>query len=271
MGKVFLVDVAKCNGCYNCQIVCKDEHCGNDWRPYAASQPETGQFWMRLEEKTRGQVPVVKVAYKPVMCAHCASAPCASACASDAFVRREDGLLLIDPERCTGCARCAEACPQGSIYFNAELGIAQKCTGCAHLLDNGWEVPRCVDACAHEAILYDEKENLTSLIEHAEVLEEVASCGSRAYYLNLPQRFIAGSIVDFEADELLIGAAVTLAGRAGASFEQVTDQLGDFLFDQIAPDVYTLSVSASGYDTREMEVDVRDADRTVGDVGVTKS
>ena len=68
MGKVFLVDVAKCNGCYNCQIVCKDEHCGNDWRPYAAPQPETGQFWMRLEEKTRGQVPVVKVAYKPVMC-----------------------------------------------------------------------------------------------------------------------------------------------------------------------------------------------------------
>ena len=47
MAKVFAIDVAKCNGCYGCQIVCKDEHCGNDWRPYAAPQPETGQFWMR--------------------------------------------------------------------------------------------------------------------------------------------------------------------------------------------------------------------------------
>ena len=61
MAKVFAIDVAKCNGCYGCQIVCKDEHCGNDWRPYAAPQPETGQFWMRIDEKTRGQVPVVKV------------------------------------------------------------------------------------------------------------------------------------------------------------------------------------------------------------------
>ena len=66
MAKVFAIDVAKCNGCYGCQIVCKDEHCGNDWRPYAAPQPETGQFWMRIDEKTRGQVPVVKVSYTPV-------------------------------------------------------------------------------------------------------------------------------------------------------------------------------------------------------------
>ena len=33
--KAFLVDVSICNGCYNCQIACKDEHCSNDWMPYA--------------------------------------------------------------------------------------------------------------------------------------------------------------------------------------------------------------------------------------------
>ena len=47
--KAFLVDVSICNGCYNCQIACKDEHCSkNDSMPIAAPQPETGQFSMKL-------------------------------------------------------------------------------------------------------------------------------------------------------------------------------------------------------------------------------
>ena len=46
--KVFVIDIAKCNGCYNCQIACKDEHVGNDWTPYAKPQPDTGQFWMKV-------------------------------------------------------------------------------------------------------------------------------------------------------------------------------------------------------------------------------
>ena len=36
MSKVFVIDVARCSGCHNCQLACKDEHCENDWRPYAA-------------------------------------------------------------------------------------------------------------------------------------------------------------------------------------------------------------------------------------------
>ena len=52
--KAFIVDVARCNGCYCCQIACKDEHVGNDWSPYAKPQPDTGQFWCRLNEYTRG-------------------------------------------------------------------------------------------------------------------------------------------------------------------------------------------------------------------------
>ncbi len=45
MGKVLVIDISKCNGCYNCQIACKDEHVGNDWTPIAKPQPDTGQFW----------------------------------------------------------------------------------------------------------------------------------------------------------------------------------------------------------------------------------
>jgi tetrathionate reductase subunit B len=44
--KVFVIDVAVCNGCHCCQIVCKDEHVSNDWTPIAKPQPDTGQFWV---------------------------------------------------------------------------------------------------------------------------------------------------------------------------------------------------------------------------------
>ena len=65
MGKVFVIDVGICNGCYSCQIACKDEHVGNDWAPIAKSQPNTGHFWMFLEEHIRGTVPKVKMHYIP--------------------------------------------------------------------------------------------------------------------------------------------------------------------------------------------------------------
>ncbi|WP_243131241.1 hypothetical protein [Desulfitobacterium sp. LBE] len=63
--KVFVIDVARCNGCYTCQIVCKDEHVDNDWAPIARPQPETGHFWMKMKEKTVGSVPKVQVQYTP--------------------------------------------------------------------------------------------------------------------------------------------------------------------------------------------------------------
>ena len=61
--KAFVMDLAICNGCYCCQIACKDEHVANDWTPYAKPQPDYGQFWMKMEEKVRGTVPKVKVSY----------------------------------------------------------------------------------------------------------------------------------------------------------------------------------------------------------------
>ena len=271
MSKVFLIDVAKCNGCYNCQVVCKDEHCGNDWRPYAAEQPDTGQFWMRLNEKVRGQVPVVRIAYTPMFCAHCEDAPCAQVCSAGAFERREDGLLLLNPDKCLGCKDCLEACPQNAIFFNESVQIAQKCTGCAHLLDNGWEVPRCVDACAHEAILYKERAEFGELLDSAETLKGVSFFGSQVFYLNLPKRFIAGCAVDFTADEVLIGAKVSLFEEENCIAVCETDEFGDFKFDQIEPASYNLRIETEGYEPFEGLVDVRKIDVCVGDLSITRS
>ena len=63
--KAFVVDLGKCNGCYACQLACKDETVGNEWPPYSKPQPDTGQFWLKMFEKTHGQVPKVRVEYRP--------------------------------------------------------------------------------------------------------------------------------------------------------------------------------------------------------------
>jgi Fe-S-cluster-containing dehydrogenase component len=54
--KVFAFDLSICNGCYCCQVACKDEHGANDWMPYAKPQPDTGQFWVKVQENVRGTV-----------------------------------------------------------------------------------------------------------------------------------------------------------------------------------------------------------------------
>jgi Fe-S-cluster-containing dehydrogenase component len=216
-----------------------------------------------VEEKVRGQVPWTRISYQPTFCAHCADAPCEAAATGGAIQRREDGLVLIDPAKAKGQRALADACPIGAIYYNDALDIPQKCTGCAHLLDNGWEVPRCVDACATDAILYlDEAE---ADLEGCTVLPELEGLGARVYYRNYPKRFIAGTLVDVAADEVSIGTEVVLRDAAGAEVAKtVTDEFGDFKFDQIEKAAYV--VAASGL---ELAADVTEQDLSLGDIDIS--
>ncbi len=184
--KVFMVDSTRCNGCYNCQIACKDEHCGNDWTPYAVSQPETGQFWLKQHEFVRGNVPHVKMTYVPVMCQHCEDAPCMASCPVEgAIYTRDDGLVIIDPQKCSGCMNCVDACPYGVIYFNTASQVAQKCTGCAHLLDRGWAEPRCVDACPTGALLFGEEADLSAKTAEGVTLHPEFGLKTKVFYKGL--------------------------------------------------------------------------------------
>ncbi len=244
--KRIVVDVSICNGCYNCQIACKDEHCGNDWSPYAKPQPDTGQFWMKLNEYVRGNIPQVKMSYVPVMCQHCEDAPCAAACPTDAITTREDGLVIINPKLCSGCMNCVDACPYGAIYFNQHLNLAQKCTGCAHLLDRGWEVPRCVDACPTEALKYVEESELSDeVLSEGETLHPEYGLKTLVSYLNLPDKFIAGTVYDPDENEVVIGATCTLTGE-GQTYTQETNHWGDFWFEGLEIGSYSLTIEAAG-------------------------
>ena len=266
--KVFVFDAAKCNGCHSCQVACKDEHCGNDWMPYAKPQPETGQYWYKLNEYVRGTVPKVKVAYVPTLCMHCDEGPCIPACPHGSISKREDGLVLIDPAKCNGCQLCVDACPYGAISFNRALRVAQKCTGCAHLLDRGWPIkePRCVDACLTGALVFGEESELQDLIAKAEVIEPKSgdSPKARVYYLNLPKRFIAGTVYDPVAEEVVIGATCTLGGDGTGTV--TTDEFGDFWFEGLEVGSYALKIEAAGLPAKQIDAISTDEDVNLGDI-----
>ncbi len=271
MKKAFVIDLSICNGCYCCQIACKDEHVGNNWMPYSMPQPDTGQFWVGIQEKVRGTVPKVMVSYLPKMCMHCEDAPCMKDCQVEgAIYQREDGMVIIDPEKCTGCKLCADACPYDAIFFNENLNIAQKCTGCAHLLDDGWDVPRCVDQCATEALKFGTEEELKDLIAKADPRTYKMGLSTRVHYLNMPKKFIAGTLYDPTEKEVVIGAVCTLTDtESGASETVETDNFGDFWFRGLADGrTYKLTLEKDGkskiFDTVSTADDVN-----LGDIPLT--
>jgi Fe-S-cluster-containing dehydrogenase component len=272
--KVFVIDVGICNGCYSCQIACKDEHVGNDWSPIAKPQPDTGQFWMRQTEHIRGTVPKVKMHYIPMPCMHCDEAPCIPACPVENIIyKRDDGLVIIDADKCNGCKACVDACPYNAIFFNESLNIAQKCTGCAHLLDGGeWKIPRCADACPTEAIKFGEEADFKALIAKAEVLKPELKLKPRVYYLNIPKKFIAGTVYDPIEKEVVIGATCTLTGpKAGKKVTATTDAFGDFWFQGLADGAYSLTIEAAGFAAKSFDKLSTEKDVNLGDIPLAKT
>ena len=270
--KAFVIDVSICNGCYCCQIACKDEHVANDWTPYAKPQPDTGQFWLKLNEFIRGTVPKVKMHYIPLLCMHCDAAPCVAACpVKDTIYKRDDGLVIIDPEKCTGCKNCLDSCPYNVIYFNENLNIAQKCTGCAHLLDEGQAIkePRCVDACPTEALKFIDESDLNNLKRRAEVLHPELGTQPRVYYLDIPKKFIAGTVYDPVDKNVVIGAVCTLSSN-GKALTVETDGFGDFWFNGLVEGTYSLNIDAKGFRPKKFDLISTEKDVNLGDIALDK-
>jgi Fe-S-cluster-containing dehydrogenase component len=267
--KTFIIDTTICNGCYNCQISCKDEHVGNDWAPYSKPQPDTGQFWGKMKEYVRGQIPQVRVSYVFVPCQHCDDAPCIAACKVEAIYIREDGLVIIDPDKCTGCMNCVDSCLYGAVYFNEDLNIAQKCTGCAHLLDKEWEykVPRCCDSCPTGAIQFGEDSEFVEEIGKAEILNPEFNLVTKVHYFGLPKRFIGGTLFNSNTNEVVVGATCNLSGDAGSG-TVVTDGFGDFWFEGLDKGEFSITIENEGI-TKTLNGTTSDKDVGLGYIDIS--
>ncbi len=99
-----------------------------------------------------GVFPQARRAFQVTRCNQCETAPCATACPTQAMYVRPDGIVDFDKSICIGCKACMAACPYDAIFINPEDHSAEKCNFCAHRLDVGLE-PACVVVCPVEALL----------------------------------------------------------------------------------------------------------------------
>jgi len=256
------IDIAACHGCNICFMACKDEFVGNDWPGYTASQPRHGHRWLNIEYLERGQYSRNDVAYLPMPCQHCQDAHCMKA-APDAVTRRTDGIVVIDMKAAKGNKALVDSCPFGAIYWNEEENVAQKCTMCAHLLDDkDWKpgLPRCVHSCPTGSMkFYDMEPAEFAKLAKKEGFEGYRSAelknAPRVVYKNLhryTKNFIAaGVLVDGDCCE---NATVTLKSKKGVLATAKTNFFGDFKFDALENGEYTVDVVAAGIETSQTVV-----------------
>jgi len=239
-----IVDVARCDNCRNCFLAAKDEHIGNDFPGYAAAQPEEVHAWVDIVSRERGKWPVVEAHFMPVMCNHCDDAPCMKAAKNDAVKKREDGIVIIDPEKSKGQKQIVDACPYGAIWWNEEKQIPQAWIFDAHLIDQGWTKPRVEQSCPTSVFrslkIEDNDMQRIAAEEGLQVLKPELNTKPRVYYKNLhlfTTCFVAGSVIaDIKGVEECADGATVVLKRNGAEVARATaDCFGDFKFDRLEP------------------------------------
>ena len=138
LGFIFIRE--NCIQCHACEIACKS------WR-----NVELGVKWRRVENIWEGAYPKVKCFSVSVSCMHCIEPACMEACPEDAISKRkEDGIVLVDGEKCVGCRACFEACPFNVPQFGRDAKM-QKCNMCMDQRATG-EDPPCVGTCPTGAL-----------------------------------------------------------------------------------------------------------------------
>ncbi|MDR0817767.1 MAG: oxidoreductase [Clostridiales Family XIII bacterium] len=264
-----IVDLAKCVGCYNCLMACKDEFVDNCWLPYTDKQQKHAQKWIVTDRVERGKAPHTDLCFVTKLCRHCDDPACEKA-APLAVQKREDGIVLLDPEESSGDSGKAltDACPYGNISWNSELETAQKCTMCAHLLDNGWAEPRCVQACPLRALSIVKCSDADfSKVAEDQSLEPLSEGPGtpRVLYKNLHRyksNFISGELyytAEDGTERAASGAKVSLALNDTPLAETLTDFFGEFRFDYIPDDSgkFDIECRLSGYETITLNATIK--------------
>jgi Fe-S-cluster-containing dehydrogenase component len=247
-----IVSVGRCENCNNCVLAERDEHEGNDFPGYAAPADAAADGTICILRRVQGSAPMVDVTYLPAMCNHCDDAPCVRA-GGGAVRKRPDGIVIIDPERARGRRDIVASCPYKAIVWNEEQQLPQTWIFDAHLLDQGWDRPRCQQVCptdVFEAVkLDDRKMAARAEREGLQVLKPQLGTRPRVWYRGLERWqtcFIGGSVCA-PLDGLMTciaEAEVSLFQDGRLLATTLSDGFGDFRFDRLAPGSgdYTVAV-----------------------------
>ncbi len=198
-----VIDLKRCVGCNSCTVACMQEN----------TTPRGVMFTKVLNQEI-GKYPNVTRRYVPVICNHCEDAPCVKVCPTGATYQREDGIVMVDDDKCFGCGACAAACPyknrtilenpevfkrglfgDGKLtpfeeqgYWRYQLGTAVKCTFCHERVERGLD-PACVVACPAEARIFgdldDPDSKVNRLIQARKGVQPLGeyNTNSKVYYI----------------------------------------------------------------------------------------
>lgn len=134
----FLVDTANCVNCRECVKACVR---------YNGTADGTARREVVAYESSFGTT-----AHVSLGCMHCGDPSCLKVCPAGAIAKRPDGIVVVDSERCIGCKYCYQACPFGVPHYGSN-GM-DKCDCCLGSGIAAGDAPRCVQACAFDALVF---------------------------------------------------------------------------------------------------------------------
>jgi Fe-S-cluster-containing dehydrogenase component len=166
------IQVDKCIGCARCVEACKEEN-GVPKEPFFFRTwveryiiPKEGETIVQNVSLKNGNVDpmekdILRSFFVPKLCNQCDNPPCVQVCPVGATFKTEDGVVLIDDNRCIGCRYCVQACPYGARYIHPEKQTADKCTFCYHRITKGL-LPACVEVCPTQARIFGDVKSTAS-------------------------------------------------------------------------------------------------------------
>ena len=192
-----VIDLDTCVGCHACAVACKQWNTSGttgpltDYDPYGSAP--SGVWFNRIRSFEVDQYPNNETVHFPMSCMHCETAECVTVCPTGASYKRpEDGIVLVDQDKCMGCKYCMMACPYGARYSVSEYesyfpeglpindyekhciqvweqksgcGVSTKCDFCVDRRAEGKE-PACVQACSAKARVFGDLDDPASEISY---------------------------------------------------------------------------------------------------------
>ena len=194
-----VIDLTRCVGCNACTVACRAEH----GRPAGVNHHKIVKYEF-------GKYPKARMGFIPMPCMHCRETPCVNVCPTKASERRDDGIVLVDKEKCIGCRACMQACPYQARQFLWDMqsyfantrtpfeqkkqkglapGIVVKCNFCEHRLAEGKQ-PSCVFTCPAQARYFGDLDDPESEVAklaakpNAKQLKQGQGTNPAVYYIS---------------------------------------------------------------------------------------
>ena len=216
-----VIDLDTCVGCHACAVSCKEWNAGGFAAPLTDEQPygkdPSGVWFNRVHSYEVAATPAAATGagcgpgqsadggaqpamtlHFPRSCLHCETPACVTVCPTGAsYKRAQDGIVLVDEDKCIGCKLCSWACPYGAREYSQVEGVMKKCTLCIDRIYNenlpeAEREPACVQVCPtrarHFGDLGDPESKVSKLVAERGGVQLLPQLGYEPVNRYLPPR-----------------------------------------------------------------------------------